>query len=238
MERTLPKESKDATLWECEEQALRFILEDGKLSLSLRMMEEWVTYRYRENRKPPEDHTEVSVPFEEGLGVMLKNALYHIEAIQTVDMPLLFSVIRDVAAWGASEAGAEDESKYGRRMPGVVFQLLCATSRFLERVGEDRVIGLATKDDTLSALVKHFGAHAGQMETTDIRAGAEALSHIFGSETFSGRVREFVRGDKEVAQGIVAANDAIADMVASDSDFRRLVRPLTDVLRAARRAAQ
>ena len=29
----MPKKSQDATLWECEEVALRFILEDAKLNL-------------------------------------------------------------------------------------------------------------------------------------------------------------------------------------------------------------
>jgi hypothetical protein len=35
-EKELPKE-KDATLWDCEELALRYILEDGKLNLYVSM---------------------------------------------------------------------------------------------------------------------------------------------------------------------------------------------------------
>ena len=35
-ERKMPKKSDDATLWECEELVLRFMLEDGKLNLILR----------------------------------------------------------------------------------------------------------------------------------------------------------------------------------------------------------
>ena len=36
MESKLPSAKKDATLWETEEQAMRFLLEDGKLNLCLR----------------------------------------------------------------------------------------------------------------------------------------------------------------------------------------------------------
>ena len=36
MEVEIEKESKDATLWVCDEVALRFLLEDGKLNLCLR----------------------------------------------------------------------------------------------------------------------------------------------------------------------------------------------------------
>ena len=32
-EQSLPKDQDDATLWECEELALRYLLEDGKLNL-------------------------------------------------------------------------------------------------------------------------------------------------------------------------------------------------------------
>ena len=36
METEIEKDNEDATLWECDEIALRFLLEDGKLNLCLR----------------------------------------------------------------------------------------------------------------------------------------------------------------------------------------------------------
>ena len=41
MESKLPSAKSDGTLWETEEQALRFLLEDGKLNLCLRNMIEF-----------------------------------------------------------------------------------------------------------------------------------------------------------------------------------------------------
>lgn len=38
VESNLPSAKKDATLWETEEQALRFLLEDGKLNLCVRIL--------------------------------------------------------------------------------------------------------------------------------------------------------------------------------------------------------
>ena len=38
MESKLPSAKKDATLWETEEQAMRFLLEDGKLNMCLRSL--------------------------------------------------------------------------------------------------------------------------------------------------------------------------------------------------------
>ena len=41
VESNLPSAKKDGTLWETEEQALRFLLEDGKLNLCLRSLIEF-----------------------------------------------------------------------------------------------------------------------------------------------------------------------------------------------------
>lgn len=55
MESKLPSAKKDATLWETEEQALRFLLEDGKLNLCLRILVEFKSKQSeaRKNRNGP-----------------------------------------------------------------------------------------------------------------------------------------------------------------------------------------
>ncbi len=56
VESQLPASKKgDATLWETEEQALRFLLEDGKLNLCLRILIEFKTRQTesRRNRRGP-----------------------------------------------------------------------------------------------------------------------------------------------------------------------------------------
>ena len=45
MESSLPSGKEDATLWETEEQALRFLIEDGKLNLCLRNMIEYKAFQ-------------------------------------------------------------------------------------------------------------------------------------------------------------------------------------------------
>jgi hypothetical protein len=50
VESKLPSTKDNATLWETEEQALRFVLEDGKLNLCLRLLIEFKS-RQIETRK-------------------------------------------------------------------------------------------------------------------------------------------------------------------------------------------
>lgn len=93
--------SKDEnkTLWETEEQALRFLLEDGKLNLCLRNM---IEYKAQQRLSRAEGYCggilEASAQcdkFEKGLGVILRNAWNHVEAIQTTDIYALMNYTAD-----------------------------------------------------------------------------------------------------------------------------------------------
>ncbi|KAF0754353.1 hypothetical protein AaE_005366 [Aphanomyces astaci] len=105
MERHMPKQD-NATLWECEELALRYILEDGKLNLCLRLLVEYKDYEHgisqRDLDVQPEAKELIS-QFERGLGVMLKNAWLHVEALQTTDLPLLLEYVAGVLTFCEEE---------------------------------------------------------------------------------------------------------------------------------------
>ena len=73
----LPKEDADATLWDCDERALRFLLEDGKINLCLRNLIEFKEAQRkmrREKKMVPVQLHESMVDFEKGSGLTLKNA--------------------------------------------------------------------------------------------------------------------------------------------------------------------
>ena len=99
MEVSLPKESKEATLWDCDELALRFLLEDGKLNLVLRNL---IAYKTLERdmlvqgKSPKDEFKTAARQFECGSGVTLKHAWLHIEALQTTDLPMMVEFIASV----------------------------------------------------------------------------------------------------------------------------------------------
>ena len=53
MEHRLPRDSEDSTLWEGEELTVRYMLEEGKLNLCLRLMEEYKSGQAQEQPQPP-----------------------------------------------------------------------------------------------------------------------------------------------------------------------------------------
>ena len=120
MEHRLPREG-DSTLWEGEELTVRYMLEEGKLNLCLRLMEEYKRGQAAEQAKGAAAYEDFLkgvaaacecqdvallkarlLVFEHNLGVLLRCALEHIEAVQTTDLPLLVShcaaVLRHCAA--------------------------------------------------------------------------------------------------------------------------------------------
>lgn len=93
------KSDSNATLWETEEQALRYIIEDGKLNLCLKSIAEYKEHQRQlrlEGKAFPKDIEEKCNKFERGISVVLRNAWSHIEALQTTELVGLISHISNV----------------------------------------------------------------------------------------------------------------------------------------------
>ena len=98
MESKLAEGKEGKTLWETEEQALRFLMEDGKLNLCLRNLVDFKLHQRRARilgSGPIFDFSKECDKFERGLGVVLRNAWMHVEAIQTSDLSSLITHIAD-----------------------------------------------------------------------------------------------------------------------------------------------
>lgn len=155
MESKLSASKDDATLWETEEQALRFLLEDGKLNLCLRNL---VDYKREQRISQLEgsgsilDNIAQCDKFEKGLGVVLRNAWTHVEALQTTDLSALLNYIADVIDNTlAQPAIIESHMTAGdihQRQEILVFYYLTSLLRQLDSISESRyrILLYFTKD--------------------------------------------------------------------------------------------
>lgn len=138
--------SANSTLWETEEQALRFLMEDGKLNLSLRSMVDFkAMQRFSINAGTQESMAEYAAQcdkFEKGLGVVLRNAWNHVEVVQTTDLQMLLQHIVDVL--DSCFEHTDVILSYCRngdihqRQEILVFYYLASVMRFVEDVSESR----------------------------------------------------------------------------------------------------
>jgi hypothetical protein len=154
-----------ATLWETEEQALRFLLEDGKLMLCMRSLVEFkqAQTEARKRGKGPmvsEDYHLLCAPvasngailqidfvaecdkFEKGLGSIFRNAWQHVEVLQTTDLTQLVNHIADTLQASLELPEIMDTlSTAGdlhQRQEVLVFYYLLGVMKHIEEIGESR----------------------------------------------------------------------------------------------------
>ena len=146
MESKLAGAKDDKTLWETEEQALRFLLEDGKLNLCMRNM---IEYKHHQRLSRAEGYhggiLETSVQcdkFEKGLGVVLRNAWNHVEAIQTTDLYALMIHVAEVLQSSLNHAdimeGYCNKEDLHQRQEVLIYWYLNCILIHVDNIHEDR----------------------------------------------------------------------------------------------------
>lgn len=233
MEKELPKE-KDATLWDCEELALRYVLEDGKLNLCLRLLEDYVSFITRPASGAPitaEDVRRLRL-FEKGIGGLLANAWLHVEALQTTDLPLMIRLSAEILQFALTPLSGVE--KLEGRLPAMVLQFLLALGKALDTVSERRIFPELLARSVFQLLVKHMGINSGRLSAADLAIGAEALALFAAAEDFSTNKARIMSGDGLPA-ALVALDAAFLGSLASSADTRRKLRPLLDLVSEAKR---
>lgn len=236
MEHTLPKTSQDDTLWEGEEVALRYILEDGKMNLCLRMLEDYMDAKRKADARGDSlapDVEDACVAFEQGVGITLLYAWHHLEAVQTTDLPCFIGYAQKVLQ-EVTDAPL-DESR--RLLPDgqefLIVRYLELFFSFADRIGETRFMYRMRRAKVPSLLAKHLSYNASWLKD-DIRvSGYKALSLLLGTEDYSTHSDEYFCHDDD--DGILASlADDVRALGKRDYDTKKSVRLLSDAIRRAK----
>ncbi|CAN0418390.1 unnamed protein product [Pylaiella littoralis] len=231
------------TLWEGEasfsEMALRYILEDGKLNVCLRNLEEWrKLHRQRCNDGADHADEEPSVvesldAFEKGMGTILRNAWTHIEALQTTDIPLLVEYVTGVLKDAAENPGVvKDMSQRGDlagRQEVVCLSYLRGLLSCLTEHEEGRVMPHLRSAGTASCLATMLQTNHRHLGVEASTVGAEALAHICGTEDFITYREAYIDNEEATAAFASLKEDLVADL-CEDPEERKKLRPLLDAI--------
>ncbi|CEG36670.1 uncharacterized protein PHALS_03338 [Plasmopara halstedii] len=231
MERQLPKK-QDATLWECEELALRYILEDGKLNLCLRNLIEFNNYLKRMIERGPVKTETMTIleKFEHGMGLTLKNAWLHAEAVQTTDIPMLIEYIHDVLIYCLEHPGYLPNKKIDNCQEVSVIYFLLGLCKQLDSIDESSVMSLFAEKRIFSLLTMHLSTHINILNVADIGVGAEVLALICSTEDFDSHDDCYV-DSPEAESALMSLYDDYLEEATEDLDTRKRLRPLLDILR-------
>ena len=127
---------------------MRFLLEDGKLNLCLRNLIEYKQHQSSSHNEgyngPIADFKIECDKFEKGLGVILRNAWNHVEAIQTTDVHALITHVADVVQDAIHHPLIiEEYIKEGdlhQRQEILIFYYLACIFRHIDAIREERYV--------------------------------------------------------------------------------------------------
>eukprot|EP00752_Nemacystus_decipiens_P009609 g8586.t1 len=225
------------SLWEGEEMALRYILEDGKLNVCLRNLAEW--RKFHRKRRDATDETDERPlvlqdldSFERGMGTVLRNAWSHIEALQTTDIPLLVEyltgVLRDAAENPGIVASMSERGDLGGRQEVVCLSYLRGLVSRMGDYEEGRVMPHIRSAGTTHFLAEMLHANHRHLGAEALATGAEALAYICDTEDFVTYRDDYI--DEETKVTFAKLKDDFVARLCEDSQTRQKIRPLLDII--------
>ena len=240
MESKLAAGKEDKTLWETEEQALRFLLEDGKLNLCLKNLIEFKQHQRRARvigSGPIFDFAVECDKFERGLGIILKNAWSHVEALQTSDLTGLMNHIADVLE-GALESPEvlRFHCKAGdlhQRQEIVVFYYLFDVMRHLDEISEGRVMPTIRERGIFMMSVNLIERIHSGVQSIHIVKAHSALALMTDTEDFITYTTQYIKIENIAT--LIDFKAACIVPLQTDIESRKAIRPLVDCIDKAKR---
>lgn len=208
IELSLSASKSDGTLWETEEQALRFLIEDGKLNVLLRSLVDFKAQIRRQRvtgLMQNEYLREKSDQFEKGMGVLLKNAWLHVEVLQTTDIDLLVNHIADVLHCSLSDL-AKTTERYAQerdlhqRQEAMVFYYLGSLILHIELLQESRVMPIIRERGIFMMAAKFLSIYHQALPQPTVIKCVQSLSLLVETEEFTTyRDRHVKTSDEDIA---------------------------------------
>jgi len=243
MEHRLPQ-AEEGTLWEGDQLTIRFLLEEGKLNLCLRLMAGWKQYSSTQPVTTPEWlearardlQGEIAgadvlrtrlLTFEQSLGTLLRCALEHVEAVQTTDLSELFEHCTQVLV----NAGNPDAAilSYDRTQESLVPIYMNSVMKRADALGEERIMQLIKDHALVAKLVHHLHTHHAKLKPEERLGGTQALAYIFDSEEFPMSRNEYL--PQEAKTELLDFKKLFLDAVIEGApETRKTLRPLLDVI--------
>ena len=242
-ESLLSSSKDDGTLWETEEQALRFILEDGKLNVCLRSMIEFKECHCNIDNEnsinPLIEYKSQCDQFEQGLGSVLKNAWNHIEAIQTTDVTSLIDYIANVLIAPSKnqlllKIITSNDDLY-KRQEVLVFYYLCSILKGADDLGENRIMPSIRQRKVFMLAVKMIDLIHTKVLPVHVLKMIESLSLLVETEDYSTYRDQYITSQDELEILINLQTTCIAEY-NKDMSNRKITRPFMEAIDKAKRS--
>jgi len=238
MEHRMPRDG-DSTLWENDELTVRFLLEEGKLNLCLRLMANY--YQTLQERGPmagwlgsaaanlrlsgPGELEDKLLHFEQSLGQVLRCAYEHVESVQTTDLGVFF----DHATLVLQMAASQPPTTFDRTQPALVLRYLASVIERIEQLTEDKIMVPVQIMGLVPLVAAHVDIYHDLLAASDdLTAGATFLACAIDTEAFETSPDAFLEGQAREHLRLFPAK-FLRDMTSAPA-MRKKLRPLLDLV--------
>jgi len=242
------------TLWdqECDEVAIRILLEEGKLNLALRLLTQ-----FKKAQLGPKFHdllkesalksdsgvtyacaVEKCADFEANLGILLKLALSHVESLQILDVSLLITLCLTVLTHLSENVDAPLMiPDLHKTQESLVFAYLSGLSANIEEMDEQRIMDDILEAKLVQLAIEVIHKHHASFSAEVLKHAVRFLSNVMNTEIFSTEADGFVgsQSTKENCAGFGAL--FLEKLFKDDAKFKREIRPFSDTMRRWSRKA-
>lgn len=244
----------EGTLWDQEqhENAVRILVEEAKVNLCLRMMNDFKKWSYdaleseasfqlaRQTTQYSESQLRQRIAqFEESLGLLLWRAFVHVETLQLMDIPLLLEHCALVLEHCCQESS---EKSFGLKTQETVVLYYCSSlMKHAEALNNSELLAKARELRLVHLLARHVTAH-GDYPVDLLYSVAEGLSALADNEDFRTNWEDFFVGadgesDREAKTLFLELEEKVAKRVLEEKpECKKDIRPLLDFFAVMKRS--
>mmetsp|Transcript_24776 Transcript_24776/g.62804 ORF Transcript_24776/g.62804 Transcript_24776/m.62804 type:complete len:296 (-) Transcript_24776:101-988(-) len=234
-----------ATLWERNELTIRYLLEEGKLNLCLRLMIDFKDMQRQEmfaqalaNAKAEEPgHAFDDLPtikvkaalYEQCLGMLLSCAFCNVESLQTLDMPALVEHMGKTLTFSLTHPEMVKSRDADRRQEVLSLHYLAEIFQKIEGLQEDRIMDVVQEHNITGLVIDNIATYFSEYSAPTKQQACLALSGLFSTEEYKSSPDRFLP-TKEDKKKLVDLDDAVFKAQFPDYGSKKNVRPLLDAV--------
>ena len=221
------------TLWDQErdELAVRILLEEGKLNLALRIL-----HRYRTALRDSEKFTatvkttsekfnsdvvtvsERCKVFEQSVGILLKFAFSHVEALQIMDLPEFVQHCAEVIAEAEQSTRVATPLELDKLQETLVLHYLSSLGQRMEDMAdEDRVMDLIQDHALMPAFISHLAKHYTWYKIDALEGALRFLNGCMASESYQSERSKFIADKKTMSELVSIKALFLTELIAAPS---------------------
>lgn len=245
---TIGRDHDGGTLWDQEENenTIRTLVEEAKVSLCLRIMNDYKTWHYDTSQRSASikrimqtaQLTEAQLErkclqFEECLGLLLYQAFNHVETLQLTDIPFLIEHCTLVLT--TCEALRLQAPNNAKTQETMVVYYFSSLMKHAESLNNTEILAKTREFQLVHLIVRHLETHYGNYPLELLLEVCEGLAALCDNEDFQPCWKDFF--DPGQMQQFLGLDVLVVQQILQEQpEKKKALRPLTDFFNTLKRS--